>query len=204
MKPDRRNFLKKAAALPLLASPFLVTACADAPPLPSFPPISFAPRGTFRFDAARLEVAMEYQPPFAPPNVEHLFAQTPESALRRWASERIAVSGTGDRFVRFVIMDARVTETNLPKPTGIRATFTNEVAQQYDGRIEVAVEVRQQRANYRDGIATAIAVRQRSVLENISLNDRERVWYDLTFEMMRDIDNELDRQINANLTRFLA
>ena len=88
--------------------------------------------------------------------------------------------------------------------TGIRATFTNEVAQQYDGRIEVAVEVRQQRANYRDGIATAIAVRQRSVLENISLNDRERVWYDLTFEMMRDIDNELDRQINANLTRFLA
>jgi hypothetical protein len=47
-------------------------------------------------------------------------------------------------------------------------------------------------------------VRQRSVLENISLNDRERVWYDLTFEMMRDIDSELDRQINANLTRFLA
>jgi hypothetical protein len=204
MTPDRRTFLKKAAALPLLATPLLATACAE-PPVPlSFPPISFAPRGTFRFEAARLEVAIEYQAPFAPPNVEHLFAQTPESALRRWASERIAVSGTGERFVRFVVLDARVTETNLPRATGIRATFTNEAAQQYDGRIEVAVEVRQQRANYRDGIAAAVAVRQRSVLENISLNDRERVWYDLTLEMMRDIDSELDRQVNANLTRFLA
>jgi hypothetical protein len=68
----------------------------------------------------------------------------------------------------------------------------------------VAVEIRQQRGNFRDGLATAIAVRQRSVLDNISLNDRERVWYEMTQEMMRDIDGELHRQIEANLPRFLV
>ncbi|MCA3247166.1 MAG: twin-arginine translocation signal domain-containing protein [Tagaea sp.] len=198
MTLSRRSFLAAAAAAPALA------ACADLPPPPQFPPISFAPRGTFRFEALRVEVAFDYQAPLAPPHVEHLFARTPEATLRLWAAERLAASGRGERFVRFVVLDARVTETDLPRTQGFRGTFTTEPAQRYDGRIECAVEIRQQRGNFRDGIATATAVRQRSVLENISLNDRERVWYEMTQEMMRDIDAELHRQIEASLARFYA
>ena len=198
MTLPRRQFLKAAAALPVLG------ACAAPPPPPDFPPISFAPRGTFRFEAQRLEVAFEYQAPLAPPHVEHLFARTPEATLRLWAAERLAVSGRGERFVRFVVTDARVTETDLPRTQGIRGAFTTEPAQRYDARIECAVEVRQQRGNFRDGLASAAATRSRSVLDNISLNDRERVWYDMTREMMRDIDAELQRQIEASLTRFFA
>ncbi len=198
MTLSRRSILKAAAALPVLG------ACTELPPPPQFPPISFAPRGTFRFEASRVEVAVEYQAPLAPPNVEHLFARTPEATLRLWAAERLAASGRGERFVRFVVLDARVTETNLPRTQGIRGTFTTEPAQRYDGRIECAVEIRQQRGNFRDGIATAAAVRQRSVLDNISLNDRERVWYEMTRDMMADIDAELSRQVEATLTRFYA
>jgi hypothetical protein len=194
----RRQFLATAAALPVLA------ACAEPPRPPDFPPISFAPRGTFRFAALRVEVAFEYQAPLAPPNVEHLFARTPEATLRLWAAERLAASGSGERFVRFVVADARVTETDLPRTQGIRGAFTSEPAQRYDARIECAVEVRQQRGNFRDGLAAAAATRSRSVLENISLNDRERVWYEMVRDMMRDIDAELHRQIEASLTRFFA
>ena len=194
----RRHILKAAAALPFLA------ACAEPPRPPEFPPISFAPRGTFRFAAQRVEVAFEYQAPLSPPHVEHLFARTPEATLRLWAAERLAASGGGDRFVRFVVTDARVTETELPRTQGIRGTFTSEPAQRYDARIECAVEIRQQRGNFRDGIASATATRQRSVLENISLNDRERVWYEMVRDMMRDVDAELHRQIEASLTRFFA
>jgi len=197
---SRRRFLSlAAAALPAAA----LGACTNAPPPPQFPPISFAAAGRFNFDANRVEIAQDYQAPLSPPNVEHLFAQRPDAALRRWAGERLGVTGGGEHYVRFVILDARVTETELPKPTGLRANFTNDQAQRYDGRIEAAIEIRQLRGNFRDGYATAAAARTRTVAENISLNDRERVWYEMTAEMMKDIDAELDRQIRANMPRFL-
>ncbi|MBI3507922.1 MAG: twin-arginine translocation signal domain-containing protein [Proteobacteria bacterium] len=200
MIPSRRDFLKLAGvAVPAAA----LGACAQLPPTPQFPPFSYSALGRFTFEAERLEVVQEYQAPLAPPNIEHLFAQRPDETLKRWANDRLAVTGRGDRLVRFVIVDARVTETQLPRETGVRATFTNEQAQRYDGRIEAAVELRQLRGNFRDGFASAAATRTRSVAENISLNDRERVWYEMVGQMMSDINAELDRQIRANMPRFL-
>jgi hypothetical protein len=196
----RRDVLKfAAAALPATA----LGACANAPPPPQFPPLTFSALGRFSFEAERLEIAQDYRPPLAPPNVEHLFVQRPDDAMKRWANDRLAVSGRGERFLRFVIVDARVTETELPRGTGVRATFTNEQAQRYDGRLEAAVEVRQTRGNFRDGYAAATAARSRTVAENISLNDRERVWYEMVEQMMGDINAELDRQIRANMQPFL-
>ncbi len=36
-----------------------------------------------------------------------------------------------------------------------------------------------------------------------ALNDRERVWYEMVEQMMGDINAELDRQIRANMQRFM-
>jgi hypothetical protein len=201
MTVHRRNFLKLAAiGAPALA----LGACADAPPLPQFPTLTYTHLPRIVFEAERLEIANEYQAPLAPPNVEHLFAQRPDAVLQRWANDRLAVSGRGENLVRFVIGDARVTETELPRETGVRATFTNFQAQRYDGRMQATIEIRQVRGNFRVGDAAASATRSRSVAENISLNDRERVWYEMVEQMMADINAELDRQVRANLPRFLS
>ncbi|MBI1244983.1 MAG: hypothetical protein GC202_08255 [Alphaproteobacteria bacterium] len=200
MISSRRDFLKIAGiAMPAAA----LAACGDAPKLPQFPPLTYASLGRFTFEAERFEIAQDYKPPLAPPNVEHLFQQRPTDALRQWATDRLAVTGRGERYVRFVIIDAHVTETELPRATGVRATFTNEQAQRYDGRIEAAIEVRQIRGNFRDGFATAAATRSRTVAEDITLNDREGVWYDMVQQMMTDVNAELDRQIRANMQRFM-
>ena len=201
MTVHRRNFLKLAA----IGAPALeLGACADAPPLPQFPTLTYTHLPRIVFEAERLEIANEYQAPLAPPNVEHLFAQRPDAVLQRWANDRLAVSGRGENLVRFVIGDARVTETELPRETGVRATFTNFQAQRYDGRMQATIEIRQVRGNFRVGDAAASATRTRSVAENISLNDRERVWYEMVEQMMADINAELDRQVRANLPRFLS
>lgn len=201
MNFPRRDFLKLAAVgAPALA----LGACADAPPLPQFPPLSWTNLSRLVFEAERLEIVTQYQAPLAPPNVEHLFAQRPDAALQRWANDRLAVSGRGENFVRFAILDARVTETELPRTGGVRGTFTNEQAQRYDGRMEAALEIRQLRGNFRVGDATAAAVRSRSVPENISLNDRESVWYEMVKQMMEDLNAELERQVRTNLPRFLS
>ena len=201
MTVHRRSFLKLAA---IGAPAAALGACADAPPLLQFPPLSYTHLSRLVFEAERLEIANEYQAPLAPPNVEHLFAQRPDAALQRWANDRLAVSGRGEHLVRFVIGDARVTETELPRETGVRATFTNFQAQRYDGRMQATIEIRQLRGNFRVGDAAASATRSRSVAENISLNDRERVWYEMMEQMMADINGELERQVRANLPRFLS
>ena len=200
MIPSRRDLLKLAGmAVPAAA----LASCTVVPPIPKFPPLTYSALGRFTFEAERLEVAVDYKPPLAPPNGEHLFAQPPVTVLNRWAGDRLAVTGRGEHYVRFVVIDAHMIETQLPRQSGVRATFTNEQAQRYDGRIEAAVEVRQIRGNFRDGFATAAATRTRSVAEDISLNDRERVWYEMVEQMMVDVNAELDRQIRANMQRFL-
>jgi hypothetical protein len=197
----RRDFLRLAG----LAAPALALAsCTEAPTVPQFAPLTFGHMSRLVFEATRLEIESDYQPPLAPPNVEHLFAQRPNAVLQRWANDRLAVSGRGEHLVRFVIQDARVTETELPRTTGVRATFTNEQAQRYDGRMAAAIEIRQVRGNFRVGDAVASATRSRSVAENITLNDRERVWYEMVEQMMGDINAELERQVRANLPRFLS
>jgi hypothetical protein len=45
--------------------------------------------------------------------------------------------------------------------------------------------------------------RSRSVPENASLNDREKVWFEMTEAMMNDINGSLERQIREHLGAFL-
>ena len=45
--------------------------------------------------------------------------------------------------------------------------------------------------------------RSRTVAENISLNDRDRVWFEITDEMIKDLDKELDVAIRNFLQPFL-
>ena len=45
--------------------------------------------------------------------------------------------------------------------------------------------------------------RSRTVAENISLNDRDGIWFEITDEMIRDLDRELDAAIRNFLQPFL-
>ncbi len=51
--------------------------------------------------------------------------------------------------------------------------------------------------------ARAVAERLRTVPENITLNQREQVWFELTEDVMRDLDAELQRTILRYLARFV-
>jgi hypothetical protein len=96
-----------------------------------------------------------------------------------------------------------VVETQLPRTTGIRGAFTNEQSQRYEALVEVELEVRNERG-FRDGIVTARAERRQSVLEDISLAERERTWFGITEALGRDLNQELERNIQVGLVRFLA
>src|SRR6185369_3173286 len=175
--------------------------CSTSPPPQRFPELTYGHLGVMRLDVEKVEIVNEYQAPLAPPNVDHLFPIPPERAMRRWAQDRLAANGTPGRYARFVITDAKVTETNLPRSTGITGAFTKDQSQRYDLSMSAAIEIREDRGNFRSGYATASTSRSRTVREDITINDREKVWFEMLEQAMNELNTELERQIKGNMAR---
>ncbi|MSO65745.1 MAG: hypothetical protein EXQ85_08130 [Alphaproteobacteria bacterium] len=193
--PTRRFVLVGFAATAGLA------ACAAYLPPPPLPELSYAHLPPIRLNVGQIEVNEIYEPPLKPPNVEHLFPTTPQTAARRWAADRLQAAGGEGRAV-FVIRRASVIETKLPRAQGLRAMFSNEQSERYDGRLEVAIEIRNDRG-FQDAFATAQADRSRTLPENVTLYGRERAFLEITEGLMKDVNDQLEVNIRQYLSRYL-
>jgi hypothetical protein len=95
-----------------------------------------------------------------------------------------------------------VTETDLKRETGLTALMTKEQAERYDARIAVELRI----YNSLDevvGKADAEAVRTRSIAEDATINDREQLWYDMTKDLMTELDRQLDKTIKSVLSPYV-
>jgi hypothetical protein len=128
----------------------------------------------------------------------------PARALRRWADDRLVAAGAPGRYARFVIQDAKVIETELPRTRGVRGAFTTDQTHRYEVTLAAALEIREERGNFRNAFASAKAMRSRTTAENITLNDREKAWHELLEMTMADINTSLERQIREDLARYLV
>ena len=191
--------------LPLIALAAALAAalasCVTPPPRPAFPELTWAHLQPFALDVAEIEITSDYLPPLAPPHVEHLFPTPPQEAAERWARDRLRAAGGQDR-ATVVITDARVIETKLAGSGGLTGLFTTEQAERYDAAVEVVIEIRSDRG-FLDGLVRARAERSLTVPEDLTLNEREEVWFELVEALMADLNAELEANIQAHLQRFL-
>ncbi len=188
------TFLKKLALLAIVVLP----ACAAPPPV-RLPDMTFTDRPRFLLDVAEIQVVDLYQPPFRLPNIEHQVPVSPAKAAERWARDRlIPVGASGVAVV--TIKDARVIENSLRVTPGVQGVFTKDQAARYDAFIEMSVEIKPMNIMAPEGAATGRAERSRSVAEGITPNENDRVLYELVEGLMRDVDLQLD----VNIQRFLA
>jgi hypothetical protein len=197
------RIVRLAGMLALLGPPALLAGCTPpAPPGQRFADITFQQYPKFEFAVGRVEIVREYVPPLAAPNVDHLFPVPPLRMAEQWARDRLGAAG-GPGELRFVIKRASVVESSLPRTTGIRGAFTTDQSQRYDAVVEVEIEIRNERG-YRDGVVSARAERRQSVAEDVSLAERERTWFAMTEALGRDLNQELERNIQSGLPRFLV
>ena len=174
-------------------------ACETPVKAQKFPELTFTHLKPIKLDLAAIEVVVRYRPPLRVPNVDHLFPTPPVKALRRWAADRLQAVGRAGS-ARFVIEDASAVETALKKKTGVVATFTKQQAYRYDLTVEAALEISDGR---RQGRATARVTRSRTVPEDTSLNDRDRIWFELTETLMADFNAEIEKNMRTYLSLWL-
>lgn len=181
---------------------FALAGCATEPPGSSFAELRYTHLPRIDLKAASLEVAELYRPPGKAPNVEHRFPTSPAAAAARWARDRLHPVG-GTDLIRVSILNGSVIEVPLKRTNGLRGVFTNDQAERYDGTLHVRIEMLAP-----DGRQLAMvesrATRSRSVAEDITLAEREKVWFRLTEDMMNDINRSLESQIRKYFTRWLV
>jgi len=178
------------------------SACQNTkPPMQKLPEISFANLRPFNLDVGQLEIVSEYVSPGRSPNVEHLMPVSPEGAAQRWAQDRLKPMGRSG-FARVVIKDARVIEVPLAVDKGFTGAFKKEQEMRYDARLDVAVQILDAR-HMVVGEAVAAATRSRTVPEGMTLNERDRILYDISESLAKDIDQQMNQLIPNYFGRWL-
>ena len=191
---------------PLLALALVATiaACADAPaPPPKFADLHFLALPPFRLNVSQIQVETRFQPTFQEPNVEHEFPIPPQRAMENWAHDRLQAVRPATGFVaRYTIIDASVRESDLPKQDGLKAMFTTQQSERYDGHVSVMLQIIDPQG-IAERTATAEAGATRSVPEGITLNDRDKIWYQMTRDLMADLDRQIQKQVDASFAPFV-
>ena len=191
---NRRSFL-------LLTGATALAACDTPPARHSFATLTFQDRPPIRLDVAQIEIVRAYQAPGASPNVDHLFPQKPVDVAESWG--RDVLRAVGQRgMATYTILDASAVETKLPRSTGLTQVFKTEQSDRYDLRIEVKLEVGNPLLAT-TGVATAAVTRSQTVGENMTLNQRESVWFQMTENAMRELDQKLEAAIRDKLRVFI-
>ncbi len=178
-----------------------LAACTTPDPEPVYPELSYAHYGQIRLDVRRIEVVRAYEQPAKKPNVEHLFAVSPLSMAERWVNDRLRAAGRAG-IARATISRAGVVEVPLKRTTGVRGVFTKDQSERYDGVIEISIRIVGDDGAEKASVMSR-AARSRTVAEDVSLIDREKVWFEMTEAMMNDLNASLQRQINEHLRAFV-
>lgn len=102
--PSRRASLKFLC----LALPLVVAACAESTPAPvSFAPLRYTYLPLLRLNVATIAIQNAWQPDMTANHLESLSPETPLTALRQMAKDRLAAAGDSGRAV-FTITDASI------------------------------------------------------------------------------------------------
>ncbi len=192
---------KVVLLLTLLIAGLGFAGCELSPSGNEFAEITFRHIPQIRLDVREIEVEFRYLPPNQDPNVDHRFPDRPMDATARWARDRLVAAGPARR-ARFIIGNAAVTETRLETKGGVAGALTIEQTERYEGRIEVELQIIADNGAV-EGTVTAQITRSSTAAEDLTLNEREQMWYRMTESMMKDLDAQLDSTIKQHLYRFI-
>ena len=163
--------------------------CDTAPPA-SFPPLSFADDAPITLSIARVEVEDAYEAPLQRPNVEHLAPIPPALGLKQWAEARLRGGGpTGS--ARFIIDEASIIETELPRTEGLQAVIRIDQAERHAIRLVGRIVASDPMVGLESVVVTAVAERSMTLAENATLAEREQLWFDLLQGAIADFEPAL-------------
>ena len=186
---------------PSLFAGMLLTGCAVKTTSAPEVSLTFMNRPAIHLNVGKIQVVNRYQMPLKPPLVEHLMPVAPGAGVERWAMDILRAGGSGNTAV-LTIHDASVTEISLQQKPGLKALLTLDQAQRYNARLRATLEIRD--VNGQQGGQVEVEVtRSQTVPENITLNQRTAVWFQMVEGLLADFAAQMELQARKDLGTFL-
>ncbi|MDD9991341.1 MAG: hypothetical protein OXP75_06050 [Rhodospirillales bacterium] len=183
----------------MLAVGAIVAAC-QPPSSYESEPLSFAALPPLVFDLGGIEVVERGSTPH-PSDVDHLIATPPAVAARIWAEDRLRASGHSG-LLRVTIEEASARITPLATNENLEGVFTEEQAERIDLRLRVTIDAIDESGQV-NGSATADARRSRTLLEGITLAERERLYDEVVAALLHDYNASQEKAIRQYLRLYL-
>ena len=175
-----------------------LAACNTPPERQDFPNITFQHLAPFQLDVARVEIVQAYRPDPAN-DIADQFPEAPAKVVGQWAEDRLqAVGNQGE--ATYTITLAQATDTPLHRSQGMAAMTHKDQSDRFDLAITVNLEVQ---SAGKSGALTAQAVRSQTVGEDVTLNQREAVLFNLLDATMKDLNTQLETLILQYVGGFL-
>lgn len=196
-------YQKVVSLMAVLAASGLA-ACDSPPNRQKFADMTFQHLPPIALDVGSIQT--EIQPPALPPpegaeDVSAEFPQVPSAALTQWVADRLKASGVRGQ-ANVTILEARAVRTPLPRSGGLGATLRKDQSDRYDLALEIRIEAFNPILG-QSGSLTERVTRSQTVLEDITLNEREVILYNLLNAAMKDLDARLEQSIRQYLAPLI-
>ncbi len=196
---NRTNLLKAIMAGAMCG--FLLGACTPSRDV-SPPQINFLAGSKLRIDVANVSVAESYRSSAVAPHIEHKFQQSPARLAQQWADERLAAIGSSGT-ATLTILNASVTEEQLPGKSGIEGVVGDYPVAKYVARLQARLTVVKP-GNVPGSMSTFNADvnvwSESSILKNDDPIERDQKYHDL----MKKIATQFDPAFTSEIQRSMA
>ncbi len=186
----------------IIALMLLATACTQTY-VPEKPEIDVS--GTpYLLKVEKFSVVDEYIPSNVPPNVEKLADISPTDLIKKWANARIVAAGqTG--YAELVIKDAHIIKKDLgKKKTGVEGYFAKEQTEEYNGGLEVELKVYDGKKTMPVATLHTSSKNTRTLREDANIIDHNKLYHEMSVELLRLIEPELERNIREHFYNYLV
>lgn len=133
--------------------------------------------------------------------IHHKLHITPHDALKTWAKDRLRSIGHR-RTARFTILDAKIIETNVKNRGDFADLFKLQASEKYDVSVKAKIEIIDISGL---PIATAVAAADwsQSVREDVSLIERQQVWFNITEKTLNQFNKEMEDAMQLYMAEHL-
>lgn len=198
--PSRRHLLRLGVAG---AAGLVLAACETSVRRTVWPDITFAHRTPIPLSVNGIEVIdasgmLVVEPPAS--DIRGAMPVSPLETVRAWSALRLqAAGGYGTAVVS--ITENRFVEVPLATKQGVEGLFSVDQSERYEGALAVRVEIVGDPSG--SGYVQARVGATRTVPEDYSINQREQALYDMLAGMMKNVDERLEQEMRANLSRWI-
>lgn len=202
-KGSRRRFLLLGGGMAL--STLALAACGGGPPAAPRPALpNFSPVDPLRIRAANMRYESVYVPQLAAPSIDTRVPIPLADTALSWAQARLLPTGQGENQAVMRFTRASVIETPLPRTGGVAGMFTRDQISMVQTDLIGELEIIGPPGRTRLGYAQAQVTRGRSLVEGLTLDQRNHQLNMLVNETVTAFATAMEGKLRAELPRFLA